>query len=220
MAIEKTATLERIRDVGLIAVLRGPSEEATVRTVEALVAGGVRGVEITYSTPNAARVARALDRQFGEAIVLGMGTLTEPAQAQEAQDAGARFLVSPVCDESLARAMVATGLAVMVGALTPTEVHRAHRLGADMVKVFPGSLVGPGYIRALRGPFPHLAYVPTGGVSVSNVAEWFAAGVVAVGAGGELCPGPAMAAGRFDEITQRAREFVAAVDKARAGGER
>jgi 2-dehydro-3-deoxyphosphogluconate aldolase/(4S)-4-hydroxy-2-oxoglutarate aldolase len=108
----------------------------------------------------------------------------------------------------------------MVGALTPTEVHRAHRLGSDMVKVFPGSLVGPGYVKALRGPFPKLAFVPTGGVSASNVAEWFAAGVAAVGAGGELCPGPAMAAGRLDEITQRAREFVEAVEKARAGAGR
>lgn len=220
MTTEKAATLKRIRDIGLIAVLRGPSEDATGRTVEALVTGGVRGIEITYSTPNAARVARTLDRQFGDDIVLGMGTLTEPAQAQEAQDAGARFLVSPICDDALATAMVGTGLAIMVGALTPTEVHRAHRLGSDMVKIFPGSLVGPGYIRALRGPFPRLALVPTGGVSAANVSDWFASGVAAVGAGGELCPAPAMAAGRFDEITQRAREFVAAVDRARAGGTR
>jgi 2-dehydro-3-deoxyphosphogluconate aldolase / (4S)-4-hydroxy-2-oxoglutarate aldolase len=220
MRTDKTVTLKRIREVGLIAVLRGPSEDATVRTVEALVVGGVRGIEITYSTPNAAQVTRALDARFGDEIVLGMGTLTEPAQATEARDAGARFLVSPVCEDALAAAMVGTGLAVMVGALTPTEVHRAHRLGSDMVKIFPGSLVGPAYVRALRGPFPKLAFVPTGGVSASNVAEWFAAGVAAVGAGGELCPGPAMAAGRFDEITQRAREFVEAVQNARAGAAR
>lgn len=220
MTTDKTATLKRIRDAGLIAVLRGPSGDATVRTVEALVTGGVRGIEITYSTPDAAQVVRTLDRRFGDDIVLGMGTLTEPAQAREAQDAGARFLVSPICDEALAAAMVGTGLAIMVGALTPTEVHRAHRLGSDMVKIFPGSLVGPGYVRALRGPFPWLALVPTGGVSPANVAEWFASGVAAVGAGGELCPAPAMAGGRFDEITRRAREFVAAVEGARAGGTR
>jgi 2-dehydro-3-deoxyphosphogluconate aldolase/(4S)-4-hydroxy-2-oxoglutarate aldolase len=216
-AAGKTATLERIRDIGLIAVLRGPSEDATLRTVEALVAGGVRAIEITFGTPNAAHVARALDRQLGDEIVLGMGTLTEPEQAMEARDAGVRFLVSPICDEALATAMVGTGLAVMVGALTPTEVHRASRLGSDMVKIFPGSLVGPGYIRALRGPLPQLALVPTGGVSPDNVGAWFASGVAAVGAGGELCPRPAMAAGRFGEITLRAREFVAAVGRARAG---
>jgi 2-dehydro-3-deoxyphosphogluconate aldolase/(4S)-4-hydroxy-2-oxoglutarate aldolase len=220
MGTDRTTTLTRIREVGLIAVLRGPSEAATVRAVEALVAGGVRGIEITYSTPRAAEVARTLDRKFGEEIVLGMGTLTEPAQAAEARDAGARFLVSPICDEALAAAMVGTGLGVMVGALTPTEVHRAHRLGSDMVKIFPGSLVGPAYVKALRGPFPDLALVPTGGVSPANVADWFAAGVAAVGAGSELCPGPAMAAGRLEEITRRAREFVAAVDRARAGGAR
>lgn len=113
--------------------------------------------------------------------------------------------------------MVASGLAVMAGALTPTEVWRAHALGADMIKLFPGSLVGPAYIGALRGPFPELALVPTGGVSATNVAEWLAAGAAAVGVGGELCPAAAMRAGRFDEITARARELVAAVGLARAG---
>lgn len=218
MRADRQATLARVRDLGLIAVLRGPSEDATVRAVVALVEGGVRAIEITFSTPNAAAVARVLDRRFGDEILLGMGTLTEPSQAAEARDAGARFLVSPICDDRLAAAMKDTGLAVMVGALTPTEVERAHRLGSDMIKIFPGSLVGPDYIRSLRGPFPHLEFVPTGGVSPANVGAWFGAGVAAVGAGSELCPAPAMAAGRADEITGRAREFVAAVAAARVRG--
>jgi 2-dehydro-3-deoxyphosphogluconate aldolase/(4S)-4-hydroxy-2-oxoglutarate aldolase len=215
---DKTATVKRIRDLGLVAVLRGPSEEATVRAVEALVAGGVHGIEITYSTPNAAGVTRTLARRFGDEIVLGMGTLTTPDQVVEACAAGATFLVSPIVDEALVTAMVASRVALMVGALTPSEVYRAHTLGADMVKLFPGSLVGPGYIRALRGPFPAIPFVPTGGVSIANVAEWFAAGVAAVGAGGELCPAAAMTAGRFDEITASARAFVEAVGKARMPG--
>jgi 2-dehydro-3-deoxyphosphogluconate aldolase/(4S)-4-hydroxy-2-oxoglutarate aldolase len=189
--------------------------EATIVAVGALVEAGVQGIEITYSTPRAAEVVRALDARYGDRILLGMGTLTAPAQADEARAAGARFLVSPICDDALAAAMVGSGLAVMVGALTPTEVERAHRLGSDMVKIFPGSLVGPGYIRALRGPFPDLEFVPTGGVSAANAAEWFAAGVSAVGAGGELCPAPAIAAGNTEEIGRRAREFVAAVAAAR-----
>lgn len=217
---DRTATLAAIREFGVVAVLRGPSAEATVAAVDALVAGGIRGVEVTYSTPDAAAVVRALAARHGDRVLLGMGTLTDPAQAAEARAAGARFLVTPVVDEDLARAMTATGLVAMLGALTPTEVLRARRLGADVVKLFPGSLVGPAYVRALRGPFPDVPLMPTGGVSAANVGEWLAAGAVAVGAGGELCPAAWMAEGRLRDIEQRAREFVAAVARARAAASR
>lgn len=214
--MSKQATLARLGELGLVAVLRGPSAEATVRAVDARVAGGVRGIEVTYSTPAAADVVRILAGRHGDGILLGMGTLMEPAQAEEARAAGARFVVSPVCEERLAAAMVDTGLAVMLGALTPTEVDRARRLGADVVKIFPGSLGGPPYLRSLRGPFPDIPLMPTGGVSAANVGEWFAAGVVAVGAGSELCPAAAMSAGRMDEITRCAAAFVEAVRQAQA----
>lgn len=147
--MSKQDILSRIREVGLLAVLRGPSPELTLKMVEALVTGGVSGIEVTYTTPNAVEVVRALDKRYGEQILLGLGTLTKPQQAAEAQAAGAHFLVSPHCEPNLARAMVATGLAVMIGALTPTEVEQAYRLGADIVKIFPGSLVGPGYLDIL-----------------------------------------------------------------------
>jgi 2-dehydro-3-deoxyphosphogluconate aldolase/(4S)-4-hydroxy-2-oxoglutarate aldolase len=113
-------------------------------------------------------------------------------------------------------AMIDTGLAVMIGALTPTEVLQAYKLGSDVVKVFPGSAVGPSYIKALKGPFPSIPLMPTGGVSLANVAEWFAAGVFAVGAGSELCPPQLAKEGKFDEISKKAAEFLAAVQKAKA----
>jgi len=214
--MDKQTTLKKLKELGLVAVLRGPSPELTVQMVAALVAGGVLGIEITYSTPNAAEVVRGLDKQFGEKIVLGMGTLTEPAQVDEAKGAGARFLVSPVCEPALGKAMVASGLPVMIGAFTPTEVLQAYKLGSDVVKIFPGSQGGPAYLKALKGPFPYIPMMPTGGVSAANVGEWFAAGAFGVGAGSELCP-PALAReGRFDEISQKAREFVQAVAAARA----
>jgi len=214
--MEKTEILNRLRELGLVAVIRGPSLELTLQMVEALIAGGVCGIEITYSTPQAAQVVRELDRRFGAQILLGMGTLTKPAQAQEALAAGAHYVVSPHFERKLAQAMVKTGLAVMIGALTPTEVMQSYSSGSDVVKLFPGSFVGPAYLKALRGPFPDIPIMPTGGVSAQNVAEWFAVGVVAVGAGSELCP-PALAKeGRFAEITQRARDFVAAVERARS----
>ena len=213
--MSKETTLNRLHDLGLVAVIRGPSPELTVRMVEALVAGGVTGIEITYTTPNAADVVRTLDRAFGETILLGMGTLTDPAQAAEARDAGARYLVSPVTDEALAAAMVATGLPVMIGALTPTEVFRAHRMGSDVVKLFPGSAVGPDYVKALHGPFPHIPLMPTGGVDEHNLTDWFRAGVFAVGAGSQLSPVKLAREGKFEEITAIAARFAAAVAAAR-----
>lgn len=213
----KEATLERIRSLGLLAVIRGPEPDLTMRMVEALVTGGVLGIEITFSTPDAAGVVSRLDREYGEQIALGMGTLTKPEHAAMASDAGARFVVSPMLDEPLAQAMVGTGLAVMIGALTPTEIVRAYQLGSDIVKVFPGSLGGPSYFKALRGPLPHIPLMPTGGVSRDNLAQWFAAGAVAVGAGSNLCPKELVRAGRFTEISAIAKEFVAALKAARNG---
>jgi 2-dehydro-3-deoxyphosphogluconate aldolase/(4S)-4-hydroxy-2-oxoglutarate aldolase len=214
--MDRQSTLEQIRQLGVLAVLRSPSSEAALRTVEALVNGGVLGIEITYTTPNAAQVVSDLRSRFGDSILLGMGTLTEGAQSAEAREAGAAFVVSPHTDAELAQAMVGSGLAVMCGALTPSEVWQAWRLGSDVVKLFPGSLWGPAYMKALKGPFPQIPMMPTGGVSTDNVRDWFKAGAVAVGAGSELCPRDLVLAGRFEEITERARGYVAAIAEARA----
>lgn len=215
--MDKNTILNKIKELGLLAVIRGPSPELTVHMVEALVNGGVFGIEITYSTPNAPEVVKNLTHKFGDQILLGMGTLTEIEHAEQAVQAGASFLVSPHCEKNLAEAMVATGLPVMIGALTPTEVLQAYRFGSDVVKVFPGSLVGPDYIKALHGPYPYIPMMPTGGVSVENVAQWFAAGVFAVGAGSNLCPTEWARQGRFADISATARDFVEAVRKAKSG---
>jgi len=214
--MNKVEVLEKVKDLGLLAVIRGPSAELTIKMVEALVAGGVLGIEITYSTPNAEEVVRTLSKMLGNGIVLGMGTLTKPEQALSAREAGANFIVSPVCEANLIKSMVESGLLTMAGALTPTEVLHAYNLGADVIKIFPGSLGGPAYIKALKGPFPYIPMMPTGGVSANNVAEWFSTGVVAVGAGSELCPPQLAKEGKFDEITKRAAEFVQVVKSARA----
>jgi 2-dehydro-3-deoxyphosphogluconate aldolase/(4S)-4-hydroxy-2-oxoglutarate aldolase len=214
--MHKAEVLEKVKQLGLLAVIRGPSPELTVHMVEALIAGGVLGIEITYSTPNAEQVVSDLSRRFGGQILLGMGTLTKPEQAAAAKAAGATFVVSPVCEPVLLKSMVESGLLCMAGALTPTEVLRAYNLGSDVVKVFPGSLGGPAYIKALKGPFPYIPMMPTGGVSTSNIADWFTAGVVAVGAGSELCPPKLAKEGKFDEISQRAAEFVQIVKSSRA----
>jgi 2-dehydro-3-deoxyphosphogluconate aldolase/(4S)-4-hydroxy-2-oxoglutarate aldolase len=214
--MNKTEIMDKVKELGLLAVIRGPSPELTVKMVEALIAGGVLGIEITYSTPNAEAVIQNLSGKFGDSILLGMGSLTKPEQALSAKAAGATFLVSPVCEPTLMKGMIASGLMTMAGALSPTEVFQAYNLGADIIKVFPGSLGGPAYIKALKGPFPYIPMMPTGGVSAANVKEWFATGVVAVGAGSELCPPQLAKEGKFDEITKRAADFVQAVKSARA----
>jgi 2-dehydro-3-deoxyphosphogluconate aldolase/(4S)-4-hydroxy-2-oxoglutarate aldolase len=183
--------------------------------VDALVAGGITGIEITFTTPNALDVVKALNQEFGSRILLGMGTLTQPDQAGGAKEAGARFLVSPHTEEKLATAMVATELPVMMGALTPSEVRKAWELGSDVVKLFPGSLGGPGYMKSLKGPFPDIPMMPTGGVSKENIKDWFAAGAFAVGAGSNLCPTSLALSGEFDQITKIANEYVQAIELAR-----
>lgn len=213
--MDKQAVFECVKELGLLAVIRGPSPELTFKMVGALVAGGVKGIEITYSTPNAEEVVAELKKTYGDEILLGMGTVTKPEQAVSAKAAGASFLVSPVCVPELVKAMVGSGLLVMAGALTPTEIYQTHSLGADVIKIFPGSLAGPSYVKAIKGPFPYIPLMPTGGVSETNLKDWFAAGVIAVGAGSELCP-PALAKeGKFDEISRRAAAFVKTLQEAR-----
>ncbi len=212
----KQPTLSKIQELGVLAVIRGPSKDLTLRMVDALIAGGVTGIEITFTTPQPLEVVAALGQEFGETIVLGMGTLTQPEQALRAKDAGAKFLVSPHTDQVLGQAMAATGLPVMMGALTPSEVVKARSLGSDVVKIFPGSLGGPGYMKSLKGPFPDIPMMPTGGVTDQNLKEWFDAGAFAVGAGSNLCPKALALAGEFEQITQIARNFMAAVKAARS----
>jgi len=214
--MSKQEILQRIKDMGVLAVLRGPSEELTLKMVDALIKGGVYGIEITYSTPNAAQVVRSLDQEFGDQIVLGMGTVTKPEQVEEALSAGSTFLVSPHTNEILGKEMAISGAPVMMGALTPSEVMSAYELGSDVVKIFPGSLGGPGYMKALKGPFPDIPMMPTGGVSESNLVDWFKAGAFAVGAGSKLCPKEYALSGEFEKITETAIGFMDAVRAAKS----
>lgn len=192
----------------VIAVVRAPSATAALRACAALVAGGVTCLEITYSTPDAPAVMRDLDAEFGDRILLGAGTVTTAREAELAADSGARFLVSPGTRRELSAAMTATGRLVMTGALTPSEVMAATEYGADVVKIFPAALHGPAFLRALRGPFPDVPLMPTGGVTPGNLAEWFAAGAVAVAAGGELLSAADFAAEDWAGIERRAALFA------------
>ena len=208
-------SLQPVGRAGVIAVLRAPSSEAALAAAEALIAGGVMAIEVTYSTPNAAPTIARIAQEFPDAIV-GAGTLTREPQVNEAAAAGAAFLVSPGTAPEIVRAMVDTGLPTMSGALTPTEVMAAIDLGVAGVKIFPGSLTGPGYLKSLRGPFPDVPLMPTGGVSADNLGEWLAAGAFAVGAGSELCSANDMAEQNWQLITDKAARFSEALAAARS----
>ncbi|MBT2474434.1 bifunctional 4-hydroxy-2-oxoglutarate aldolase/2-dehydro-3-deoxy-phosphogluconate aldolase, partial [Microbacterium sp. ISL-103] len=159
-----TDRLSRARATGVLAVLRAPSPELALEASEAIIRGGVTGIEVTFSTPDAPAVIRELIARHGDAAYIGAGTVTTVEQAALAADAGAEFLVSPGTLPALTRAMLDTGRVVMTGAMTPTEVMGALELGVDVVKIFPASLGGPSYLGALRGPFPDAPLMPTGGV--------------------------------------------------------
>jgi len=212
--MEPNRTLKKIEDLGLLAVVRGESRSAALEVVGALVEGGVVGIEITFTTPEAPQVIRDLDEKYGHGILLGAGTVITREQVDQAAEAGSTFLVSPGCDPELLPAMLGTGLLVLPGVLTPSEVMLARRLGAPAVKLFPGSSGGPSYLKALLGPFPDVSFVPTGGVSVDNVPDWFAAGARAVGAGSALVP-PSLAGRDRNEVVESARRFAEAVRVAR-----
>lgn len=209
--------LERIKEIGLVAVMRGASAAAAVEVSGALIEGGVHGIEVAFTTPEAEKAMRALREEHGDRVLVGAGTVTTPEHVGMAVEAGAAFLVSPGCDPDLVPTMLDTGLAVLPGALTPSEVMLAGRLGVDTVKLFPGSLGGPAYLKALRGPFPEVGFVPTGGVSAENVADWFAAGALAVGVGGAFAP-PKVEGGERGRVVEGAARLVAAVEGARRAG--
>jgi 2-dehydro-3-deoxyphosphogluconate aldolase/(4S)-4-hydroxy-2-oxoglutarate aldolase len=209
--------LERIRKLGLIAVVRGESREAAIEVSSALIEGGVLGIEITFTTPEAHLVIEGLGKEYGERILLGAGTVTTAEQVERSVSAGATFLVSPGCDPKLVPLMQQTNLAVLPGALTPSDIMLAQRLGLKVVKLFPGSLGGPAYLKNLLGPFPEMDFLPTGGVSLENVGEWFDAGAFAVGVGGTLAPAELGKGQERREVVLQAERFIDATRAALNG---
>lgn len=195
----------------VVAVVRAGGAEAALFAAEALAAGGIDAIEITYTTPDAAEAIRRLSETRPDLLV-GAGTLTTETQALEAVEAGAAFLVSPHTCPPVLDVGDEHGLLAVPGVATPTEI-AAVRDRAPLLKLFPASVGGPSLVRALHGPYPDLRLMPTGGVSAGNAAEWVAAGAFAVGAGSDLCPPRAIDARDRDEIVRRARAYVSALGR-------
>ncbi len=212
--MDKEHVLARIRDVGVVAVVRAESSDQAQRITEACLAGGVTAIEVTFTVPHAHRVIADLRRRFSDnEIVLGAGTVLDPETARIAILEGATYVVAPTLNLETVRLCHRYRIACMPGAQTITEVITALESGVDIIKVFPGELAGPAFLKSVRGPLPQACLMPTGGVSVENVAEWIDAGAVAVGAGSQLTAGAKT--GDYDKVTRMARQFVEAVKAAR-----
>jgi len=176
----------------------------------------VIAIEITMTTPNALAAIRETKAALGDRALIGVGTILTPYECRMALDAGAEFVVTPICRTELVKIVHAAARPVMLGAYTPTEAQHAHEAGADFVKIFPADTLGPGYIKSLRAPLPHLKIVPTGGVDLNTIGDFFKAGCVAVGAGSSLVSSKLLQEANWPELTRLAGEFVKAANAARA----
>jgi 2-dehydro-3-deoxyphosphogluconate aldolase/(4S)-4-hydroxy-2-oxoglutarate aldolase len=213
--VDRQETLARILDTGVVAVVRLRSPAGLLQVAAAVEAGGVVAIEFTMTTPGALDALAAATAAMGDRVVLGAGTVLDGATARAAIRAGARFLVAPTIAREMITAGRDGGVVVIPGAYTPTEILAAWELGADIVKVFPATGLGPGFIRDVLAPLPEVLLMPSGGVDVSTVGAFVEAGAAAISVGGRLVDPGAVARGDFDLITQRAGAFRAAVVAAR-----
>jgi 2-dehydro-3-deoxyphosphogluconate aldolase/(4S)-4-hydroxy-2-oxoglutarate aldolase len=215
MTLDHDKTLQRLLHCGVVAVVRAQDPEPLLRAAEALLAGGVDALEITFTVPNAPQTIARLRDFLGDRVLLGAGTVLDPETARTALLAGAQFLVAPTL--SLPTIHLAKRYAAVVapGAYSPTEVLTAWEAGADLVKIFPADSVGPAFLKALKGPLPQIRLMPTGGIDLENAAKFLNAGADLLGAGSSLVDPNLLQNKHFDEITRRAAGFRKVVDDSR-----
>ena len=210
----KHRVLQQIVGSGVVAVVRAETSEQAARIAEACAEGGVAAIEITFTVPGATDVIQELSKRFTrDRILIGAGTVLDPETARVAILSGAQFVVSPALNADTARLCNRYQVPYIPGAGTATEIVEAMECGAEIVKVFPGEILGPAFVKAVKGPLPQAALMPTGGVSLENVVEWIKAGCVAVGAGGSLTAGAKK--GDFQSITDLSRQFISKIREAR-----
>lgn len=207
--MSKIETLSRIQKLGIVPVVRASSADEAVEFCKGLIDGGINTLEVTFTIPNAIEVFQRLQKELPEDTLIGAGTVLDPTTARLAIMNGAKFIVSPSFDKEVAKLCNRYNIPYMPGCVTPAEMLTAYEYGVDIIKLFPGSLAGPSYVKAIHGPYPHFQIMPTGGVNLDNVQDWFKAGVVAVGAGSNLVKGSR------EEITKKAQEYLEKIAEVR-----
>ena len=215
--MSKETILSAIKEIGIVPIARTPSAEAALGAIEAIYNGGIRAAEITMTVPGAVKALEKLADRFGDKIVLGAGTVLDPETCRICMLAGAQFFVTPALNLATIEMAHKYSKPIFPGALTPTEVLAAWQAGADIVKIFPCDNVGgPKYIKALKGPFPQIDMIPTGGVNLQTAGEFLKAGACAVAVGGELVSAKLIKEGNYAAIEATAREYLTVISKARA----
>ena len=216
MSETRNAIVRTVESCGVVAVIRLQDPAKLQGVVDALAAGGVRALEVTMTVPGAVDLIRALAPKLSGEFLFGAGTVVDAETAERVIDAGARFIVSPVLRPEVIEVGHKHDVPVMPGCFSPTEILTAWELGADVVKVFPATALGPSFLKDIRGPLPQVKLMPTGGVTVDNAGDWIRAGAVAVGVGTALLEPNAIASGNYAAITALAQRIIANVAKARA----
>ncbi|WP_341201287.1 bifunctional 4-hydroxy-2-oxoglutarate aldolase/2-dehydro-3-deoxy-phosphogluconate aldolase [Planomicrobium okeanokoites] len=214
--MKKWENLIRLKESGLIAVIRKPKQSQIHQIAEALVEGGTGALEITLDTPGALDMIRELKEKFGDRVLVGAGTVLDAPSAKMAIDAGSDFIFCPSFDIETIQMANRYGRISIPGVMTPTEIVNAYSAGADLLKIFPGAALGEAYIKDLQGPLGHIPMMPTGGVSLDNVETFIRNGAVAVGAGGSLVDSKAIAEERYEVLTDLSRQFIRKIKNARS----
>ena len=211
----RDTTVRVIEALGVVAVIRIRDAGKLRAVVDAIAEGGVRAIEVTMTVPGAVALIATLSASLPSTILLGAGTVTDAATARAVIDAGARFVVGPVFRRDVIDACHARDVVAAPGCFSPTEILDAHEHGADLIKIFPATALGPSYVKDLRAPMPQLRLMPTGGVTLDNAGDWIRAGAIAVGVGSALLDTKAIDEGRLDVLVNNARRIVASVASAR-----
>ncbi len=210
----KTAVLNRLLERKVLGIIRVQTVEDFPRLVQALQLGGIHCTEITMTTPGALRAIEEASEKFDD-VLMGTGTVLDAPTARQAILAGAKFIVTPTVEPDVIEMARRYGVVAIAGAMTPTEILAAWETGADIVKVFPANILGPGYLKAVHGPLPQIPLAPTGGITADNASEFLKAGAALVCAGSWLVDKKAVAEGRYEVLTERARKLVEVVKKAK-----
>ncbi|BCU81573.1 2-dehydro-3-deoxy-phosphogluconate aldolase [Polycladomyces abyssicola] len=213
--IQKMFLIQKLTESGVIAVIRRLPEASVEKVAESLVAGGITALEVTVDSPGAFTVIRKLAEKFKDHAIVGAGTVLDAESARLAIDSGAEFLLSPSLHRDVIQTALRYGKIAVPGVLTPTEMITAVEWGADLVKLFPASVMGAQYMKEIKAPFPHIPVIPTGGIHLDNLTSFIKAGAAAVGIGGNLLDRKVIEAGDFSTITAIARRYVTAVQQAR-----
>jgi len=209
--------LQRVLNTGIVAIIRAPTSEQLTNVARALFEGGIDVIEVTFTVPNALEILAVLKKDLGSRVLLGAGTVLDPETARAALFAGAEFLVSPSLNPDVIRLCNRYDKVVMPGAFTPTEILAAWEAGADIVKVFPSDAVGPSYLKALKGPFPQIRLMPTGGVNLQTLPDFIKAGACAVGVGSSLVEPQAIRDGNMNRLRDLAAQYLQILKAARSG---